>query len=250
MNTLNHKIALVTGASRGIGAGIAKELAKAGATVIVNYANSKTAAESVVAEIVSSGGKAMLVQGDFSKSEDISRVYAEIAAVHPRLDILVNSAGVFKFFAIEDLTTEEFHRQFDLNVLGLMLSIQAALPLFKTSGASIINIGSMAAKMPAAMGSVYSATKAAVDAITISLSKELGPRKIRVNSLNPGLVETEGTVAEGVIGSEFHDFSLQSTPLRRIGTPEDIGRVAVFLASEQANWITGQNLIANGGLTI
>ncbi len=250
MKLLDKKVAFVTGASKGIGAGIAKELAMAGATVIVNYSTGKTGAEQVVASILAAGGQAEAIQGDFSKEEDISRVYAEIGSRHSTLDILVNNAGVFRFFSIEDLTAAEFHRQFDLNVLGLMLSIQQALPLFGPAGGAIINIGSMAGKMPAEMASVYAATKAAVDAISISLSKELGPRNIRVNSLNPGLVETDGTIAEGVIGSAFHDLSLATTPLRRIGTPQDIGRAAVLLASDHAGWITGQTLLATGGLTV
>jgi 3-oxoacyl-[acyl-carrier protein] reductase len=250
MQVLENKVALVTGASRGIGAGIARELAAAGAMVFVNFASGKDAAAKVVADIVAAGGRAEAVQGDFSREDEIARVYAHIASHVKGLDILVNSAGVFRFFPIEELTGAEFHRQYDLNVLGLMLSVKHALPLLTHAGGNVINIGSMAGSMPAAMASVYGATKAAVDAITISLSKELGPRGIRVNSLNPGLVETEGTVAEGIIGSEFHDFAMASTPLRRVGTPQDIGRAAVLLASSQAGWITGQTLIAAGGLTV
>ena len=249
MIELTGKVALVTGASKGIGAGIAKGLAAAGATVVVNYATSKSGADAVVSEIVAAGGKASAIQGDFSKQEDISRVYAAIAETHRKLDILVNNAGVYGFGTVEQVTAEDFHRMFNLNVLGLLLATKAAVPLFGPEGGSIINIGSVVGKMSPPGASVYSATKGAVDSITVSLSKELGARKIRVNSLNPGLVATEGTSTAGLLEGDFHDTALKSTPLARIGQPRDIANVAVFLASDEAFWITGQQLAASGGAT-
>jgi 3-oxoacyl-[acyl-carrier protein] reductase len=249
MSTLINKVAFVTGASKGIGAGIAKELARAGATVIVNYASSRGDAESVVAQIIAAGGSAWAVQGDFSKEADITRVYNAINEKHSALDILVNNAGVYSFLPVGQTTVEEFHRLFNLNVLGLLLSIREALPLLR-DGASIINIGSTAGRMSIANGSVYCATKGAIDSISISLSKELGPRRIRVNALNPGVTVTEGTQAGGIIGSEFETTVINSTPLGRAGLPSDIGRVATFLASEDASWVTGQLVYATGGLTM
>jgi 3-oxoacyl-[acyl-carrier protein] reductase len=250
MKSLAHKVAFVTGSSKGIGAGIARELARAGATVIVNYVSDQAGAERVVAEIAAEGGSGFAIQGDFSKEEDIVRVYAAIAERHPVIDILVNNAGVYGFFGIDELTSAEFHRQFNLNVLGLLLSVKSALPLFGPQGGVILNIGSIAGKMGGAMASVYAGTKGAVDAISVALSKELGPRKIRVNSLNPGLIETEGTIAEGLINGEFHTFALGATPLGRIGAPRDIGLAAVALASDDCYWITGQAISASGGLTM
>jgi 3-oxoacyl-[acyl-carrier protein] reductase len=250
MNTLDNKIALVTGASKGIGAGIALELARAGATVIVNYVRGKADADAVVAAIIASGGKANALQGDFSREQDVVRVYADIKSAHGKLDLLVNNAGVYGFFGAEEITAEEFHRQFNLNVLGLLLSVREALPLFGPDGGSIINIGSIAGRMPAARASIYAATKGAVDAITGALSKELGPRKIRVNSINPGLVETEGTIAEGIVAGEFHDLVIATTPLGRAGVPRDIGRLAVVLASDDAYWMNGQLVNAAGGMTM
>jgi 3-oxoacyl-[acyl-carrier protein] reductase len=249
MSTLINKVAFVTGASKGIGAGIAKELARAGATVIVNYASSRGDAEAVVAQIIAAGGSAWAVQGDFSKEADITRVYNAINEKHSALDILVNNAGVYSFLPVGQTTVEEFHRLFNLNVLGLLLSIKEALPLLR-DGASIINIGSTAGRMSIANGSVYCATKGAIDSISISLSKELGPRRIRVNALNPGVTVTEGTQAGGIIGSEFETTVINSTPLGRAGLPSDIGRVATFLASEDASWVTGQLVYATGGLTM
>jgi 3-oxoacyl-[acyl-carrier protein] reductase len=249
MSTLAHKIALVTGASKGIGASIAKHLAAAGATVVVNYATSKSGADKVVADITLAGGKAIAVQGDFSKPEDISAVYAEIKKQYGKIDVLVNNAGVYAFGAIDDLDPAEFHRQFNLNVLGLLLSTKEYVKLVSAEGGSVINIGSAVATMAPAYGSVYSATKGAVDTITISLSKELGPRKIRVNSLNPGLVETEGTVALGILEGDLHAAALKG-PLGRVGQPDDIGKAAVLLASDDAVWITGQAIIAAGGFTM
>lgn len=250
MIELTGKVALVTGASKGIGAGIAKGLAAAGATVVVNYSSSKSGADAVVSEIAAAGGKASATQGDFSKEQDISRVYAEIAGTHGKLDILVNNAGVFGFGSIEQVNAEDFHRMFNLNVLGLLLSTKAAVPLFGAEGGSIINIGSVVGKMSPANNSIYAATKGAVDSITVSLSKELGGRKIRVNSLNPGFTATEGVSSAGLLEGDFHDMALKITPLGRIGQPRDIANVAVFLASDEAFWVTGQQIAASGGLTI
>lgn len=250
MKLLDNKIALVTGSSKGIGAGIARALAAAGATVVLNYVSGKTDAERVVAEISAAGGKASAVQGDFSREEDIVRVYAGLKESHGRLDIVVNNAGVYGFGPIEELSSAEFHRQFNLNVLGMLLSVRESLPLFGAQGGAIINIGSIAGKMPGAMASVYAATKGAVDSLSVSLAKELGGRMIRVNSLNPGLIETEGTVAEGLIDGDFHQVVLNSTPLGRVGQPSDIGKLAVLLSSDDAFWMTGQQLAASGGMTM
>ena len=247
MANLNNKVALVSGASKGIGAGIAKALAAAGAIVAVNYATSKEGADKVVAEIAAAGGHAKALQGDFSKAADIDRVVADIKQAHGKLDILVNNAGVYEMASLEGFTEESFHRQFNLNVLGLLLATQKALPLFGPEGGSVINIGSLVGSMPMAMASTYSATKGAVDAITISLSKELGPRRIRVNSLNPGMVSTEG--AAGFIDSDFAKEAVRATPLGRVGQPADIAHIAVFLASDDSYWLTGQKIIAAGGAT-
>jgi len=250
MTKLANKIALVSGASKGIGAGIALELGRAGATVVVNYATSKDGADKVVADIIAAGGEAWPVQGDFSVEADILRVYAEIAKRHGRLDILVNNAGVYSFAPLEEMSVAEYRRLFDLNVLGLLLSSKAALGLFGADGGSIINIGSTAGKMSLRDGAMYSATKGAVDSISIALSKELGARHIRVNSLNPGLTETEGTASAGIIESDFTSTVVSATPLGRPGRPKDIGMVAVFLASDDSAWVTGQQIYASGGLTM
>jgi len=247
MKKLANKVAVVSGASKGIGASIAKHLAAEGATVVVNYASSKEGAENVVNEIVNSGGKAIAIQADFSKKSDIDRLFTETKSKFGRLDILVNNAGVYEFSPLESITEEHFHRQFNLNVLGLILASQKAAGLFDENGGSIINISSVAAK-GLATGSVYSATKAAVDTITRALSQELGARKIRVNSLSPGMVETEGAHAAGIIGSDFQKNVKSQTPLGRIGIPSDIGKIAVFLASDDAGWITGETLSAAGGM--
>ena len=247
MSSLANKVALVTGASKGIGAGIAKQLAAAGAVVAVNYATSKEGADAVVAEITAAGGQAVALQGDFSKGEEIERVFSEVQSRYGKLDILVNNAGVYAMAPIEALTEESFHRHYNLNVLWLLGSISAELTLVGPEGGSIINIGSIAGAMAVPMMSVYGGTKGAVNSITIALSKELGPRKIRVNSLNPGFVETEGMA--GFIGSAFHLGTIKQTPLGRVAEPRDIGRIAVFLASDDSYWVTGQQIIASGGLT-
>jgi 3-oxoacyl-[acyl-carrier protein] reductase len=250
MGKLEGKIALVSGGSKGIGVSIAKHLAAAGANVVVTYVTGKAGADSTVKEIVQAGGKASAVQADFSKAEDIARTFGEIKKLYGRLDILVNNAGVYAFGPLEQLQVEEFHRQFNLNVLGVLLATKEALGLFGPDGGSVINVGSSVGTFPPPYSSIYSATKAAVDSISVSLSKELGPRKIRVNSLDPGLVETEGTQSAGVLGSEFHDMLLRTTPLGRIGQPDDIGPVAVFLASADSQWVTGQIVNVAGGQTM
>lgn len=247
MSQLKGKVAIVTGASKGIGAGIAKHLAAAGASVVVNYASSKEGADKVVAEITAAGGKAIAVQGDVSQQADIDRLFTETKAAYGQLDILVNNAGIFEFAPLEAVTADHFHRQFNLNVLGLLLTSQKAVEYFGEKGGSIVNVSSIAGIEPPPGAAVYSATKGAVDVITKSLSKELGSRKIRVNSLNPGMVETEGVHTAGFIGSEFHQRITAETPLGRIGQPDDIGPVAVFLASDAAGWVTGEILQVAGG---
>jgi 3-oxoacyl-[acyl-carrier protein] reductase len=244
---LAGKVALVTGASKGIGASIAKHLAADGAAVVVNYASSKAGAEKVVAEIAANGGKAIAVQADVSKKGDIERLFAETKKTFGRLDILVNNAGIFEFAPLEGVTEEHFHKQFNLNVLGLILAAQKAAEYFDSAGGSIINISSVAGINPPPGTSVYSATKAAVDAVTKSLSKELGPRKIRVNSINPGMVETEGVHTAGFLGTDFHKQIIVQTPLGRIGQPQDIATVAVFLASADSGWISGETILVAGG---
>jgi len=244
---LAGKVAVVTGASKGIGASIAKHLAAEGASVVVNYASSKAGADKVVSEITASGGKAVAVQADVAKKADIERLFAETKKAYGQLDVLVNNAGVYEFLPLDQVTEEHFHKQFNLNVLGLLLSTKEALKYFSPAGGSVINIGSVAGVHPVPTASVYSATKAAVDAVTKALSKELGPRHIRVNSLNPGMVETEGVQSAGIIGSDFQKQIEAQTPLGRIGQPQDIGKVAAFLASEDAGWITGEVLMVSGG---
>ena len=248
MGKLANKVALVTGASKGIGAGIAKALAADGASVVVNYATSKEGADKVVAEIKAKGGKAVAVQGDFSKQEDIGKVFAEVKKNFGRLDTLVNNAGVYAFTPLDQVTAEEYHRIFDLNVLGLLLASRESLKYFGPEGGSIINIGSVVSSLTPPGSSVYTATKGAVDAITHVLAKELGPKKIRVNSINPGMVETEGVHAAGFIGSDFEKNAVAQTPLGRIGQPQDIATVAAFLASDDSAWLTGELLKTGGGL--
>jgi 3-oxoacyl-[acyl-carrier protein] reductase len=248
MGKLNNKVAVVTGASKGIGAGIAKGLAAEGAAVVVNYSSSKDGADRVVAEIVGKGGRAVAVQGDVSKLPDVQRLFAETKKAFGRLDVLVNNAGVYQFAALGEITEEQFHRQFNTNVLGLILATQEAAKLFGSDGGSIINIGSTASSLTPPTTAVYTASKGAVDAVTHVLAKELGPRKIRVNSINPGMVETEGTHAMGVIGSDFQKQLEAQTPLGGIAQPEDIAPIAVFLASQDSGWLIGETVLASGGL--
>jgi 3-oxoacyl-[acyl-carrier protein] reductase len=247
MGKLAGRVAVVTGASKGIGASIAEHLAAEGASVVVNYANSKPGADAVVKRITGKNGKAIAVQADVSKPGDITRLFAETKDAYGKVDILVNNAGIYEFAPLESVTPEHFHKHFDLNVLGLLLTTQEAVKLMNGNGGSIINISSIVGPMPAPLASVYSATKAAVDAVTVALSKELGPKKIRVNSLNPGMVETEGLHAGGIAESDFRKMVESQTPLGRIAQPEDIARAAVFFASDDAGWVTGQTLIVAGG---
>ena len=247
MNRLKGKVAVVTGASKGIGAAIAEHLAAEGASVVVNYAASKAGADSVVRRINEKGGTAVAVQADVSRPDDIKRLFAQAKAAYGRLDVLVNNAGIYEFAPLDAVTPEHFHKQFNLNVLGLLLATQEAVKLMGPTGGSVINVSSIAGPMPVENASVYSATKAAVDAVTIALSKELGPKKIRVNSLNPGMVETEGLHAAGIAASDFRKTVESQTPLGRIGQPDDIARVAVFYASDDAGWVTGQTLVLAGG---
>ncbi len=248
MGKLTNKVAVVTGSSKGIGAGIARSLAAEGAAVVVNYSSSKEGAERVVAEIKAQGGKAIAVQGDVAKAKDVQRIFAETKKAFGRLDVLVNNAGVYEFAPLEQVTEEQFHRMFGTNVLGLILATQEAAKHFGADGGSVINIGSVASSVTAPHTTVYTATKGAVDAVTRTLAKELGPRKIRVNSINPGVVETEGAHAAGVIGSDFQKGFEAQTPLGRIAQPSDIAPVAVFLASADSGWVTGETLLASGGL--
>lgn len=244
---LTGKVAVVTGASKGIGARIALQLATEGAAVVVNYASSKAGADRVVSEIVGNGGQAVAVQADVSKSADIVRLFDETKKAFGQLDVLVNNAGIYEFSPLENITAEHFHKQFDLNVLGLLLTTQEAVKHFGSEGGSVVNISSVVAKSPTPGASVYSATKASVDIITKSLAAELGPRKIRVNSVNPGMVETEGVHAAGLSESDFRKQIETQTPLGRIGQPRDIAPAVAFLASPDANWITGENLYIAGG---
>jgi 3-oxoacyl-[acyl-carrier protein] reductase len=248
MSRLSGKTAVVTGASKGIGAGIAKDLAAAGAAVVVNYASSKEGADKVVAEIKAKGGTAIAVQGDVGKAADVKNIFAEAKQAFGRVDILVNNAGVYHFAPLELLTEEDFHRHFNINVLGLLLATQEAAKHFGDEGGSVINIGSAVSELDPPQSVIYTATKYAVDAVTRVLAKELGPKKIRVNSINPGLVETEGTNAAGVIGAEGEKQLVALTPLGRTGRPDDIAPVAVFLASDDARWVTGETLVVSGGL--
>ena len=251
MLRLEGKVALVTGASKGIGAGIAKELGAAGASVAGNYASDRRGAEAVAAAITASGGRAIVVQGDVSKSADVARIFVEVKAAYGALDVLVNNAAVYKVEEpLEKVTEEEFHREFNTNVLGPLLMIREAVKYFGQSGGSIVNIGSTASQLNAPNQSIYTATKGALDAITRVLAKELGPKKIRVNSINPGATATEGALAAGVIGvgGDFEKQLLAMTPLGRIGQPSDIAPIAAFLASDEASWLTGEIILASGGL--
>jgi 3-oxoacyl-[acyl-carrier protein] reductase len=246
MAKLTGKVAVVTGASKGIGAGIALALAADGASVVVNYASSKEGAEKVVAEITAKGGKAIAVQGDVSKQEDITRLFTEAKAAFGKLDVLVNNAGVYSFAPLGQVTDADFHKMFNLNVLGVILTSQEALKYFGEAGGSIINIGSNASTLSLPGTVVYTATKGALDTVTRVLAGELGGKKIRVNSINPGITETEGT--KDFMGSDFEKQLLARTPLGRIGQPKDIGQIAVFLASDESGWVTGELISAGGGL--
>lgn len=247
MSKLNGKVAIVTGASKGIGAAIAKGLATAGAAVVVNYASSREGADRVVAEIEDRGGRAVAVQGDVSQSADVRRLFEAAKSEFGGLDILVNNAGVFAFEPLEAVTEAEFHREFDTNVLGIILTTQAAVSHFGPSGGSIINISSIASRNPQPNSLVYAATKGAVDTITLSMSRELGARNIRVNAIAPGGVDTEGLERIGIVGSDFEKQIVAMTPLGRFGLPDDVARVAVFLASDEASWLTGERITASGG---
>jgi 3-oxoacyl-[acyl-carrier protein] reductase len=247
---LTGKTAVVTGASKGIGAGIAKAFGNEGANVVVNYASAKADAEKVAAEITKAGGKAIVVQADVSKQADVDRLFAETKKAFGKVDVLVNNAGVYEFAPVDQVTEASYRRMFDLNVLGTVLSTQAALKLMNGNGGSIINMSSVVSLTPAPAASIYSATKGAVDVITRTLALELGPRNIRVNSLAPGLVETEGTRTAGTSEGEFRDVAVARTPLGRVGAPEDIAKVAVFLASDDSGWITGEVLPVGGGVRL
>jgi 3-oxoacyl-[acyl-carrier protein] reductase len=245
---LNGKVAIVTGASKGIGAGIAKQLAAEGAAVVINYASSKGDADQVVDEIAKRGGKAIAVQGDVGKKKDIERLFAETKKAFGRVDVLVNNAGVYRFDALEAVTEDEFHREFNINVLGVILATQEALKYFGPDGGSVINISSAATSLTPPNTAVYTGTKGAVDAITRTLAKELGSKKIRVNAINPGMIVTEGYETLGARDSDFEKQGVAQTPLGRVGEPDDIGPVAVFLASPDSGWITGEIIRVSGGL--
>jgi 3-oxoacyl-[acyl-carrier protein] reductase len=248
MAKLTGKIAVVTGASKGIGAGIAKELAAQGATVVVNYASSKEGAEKVVGEIVAAGGKAVAIGGSVAVAADISSLFASVKQQFGKIDILVNNAGVYSFAPLEAITADEIDRIYNTNVKGLLLTTQAAGPLFPAEGGSIINIGSVVSEIASPYSAVYSSSKGAVDVITKVLAKELGPKNIRVNAVNPGLTITEGVQTAGFEGSDFEKEAVKNTPLGRVGKPQDIATVVAFLASDDAGWVTGALLQAGGGL--
>ena len=248
MGKLTDQVAVVTGASKGIGAGIAKALAAEGASVVVNYSSSKEAADKVVKGITATGGKAIAVQGDVSKQADVTRLFAEAIKVFGKLNILVNNAGIYQFAPLEAITEEFFHRQFILNVIGLLLATKEAVKFMGPEGGSIINIGSGASTILPPNASVYSASKAAVDAITGTLAKELGPRKIRVNSINPGMIETEGVVSGGFSEGDFRKWFESQSPLGRIGQTDDVSPTAVYLASSDSKYLTGETVRVTGGI--
>jgi 3-oxoacyl-[acyl-carrier protein] reductase len=248
MGKLTDKVAVITGASKGIGAAIARAFAAEGAAVVVNYTTSQHNADMVVADITTKGGKASALQGDVSKSGDIERLFANARDAFGRVDILVNNAGIYRFAPIENVLEEDFHRHFNVNVLGVLLAAKEAIKHFGPDGGSIINLSTAVTRNPPPGTSVYVASKSAVEAITRVLAKELGPRKIRVNAISPGEVETEGTRSAGIVGSDFEKQVLQQTPLGRIGQPDDIALVAVFLASDDARWVTGEVLVVSGGM--
>jgi 3-oxoacyl-[acyl-carrier protein] reductase len=245
---LNGKVAVVTGASKGIGAGIAKQFAAEGAAVVVNYASSKTDADKVVDEITKRGGKSIAVQGNVAKKKEVERLFSATKKAFGKIGILVNNAGVYNFSPLEEATEEEFHREFNTNVLGIMLATQEALKHFGPEGGSIINIGSLASSLTPPTAVIYNATKGAVDAITRTLAKELGPKKIRVNSINPGMVITEGAIAGGYTEGDMRKSFEAQTPLGRVGQTDDIAPAAVFFASDDSKWVTGETLLIAGGL--
>ncbi len=247
---LTGKVAVVTGASKGIGAAIAKHLGAAGASVVVNYASSQAGAEAVVAEIVQAGGKAIAVGGSVAVESEMAALFAQAKDAYGKVDILVNNAGVFAFVPLENITAEEYKRQFDINVLGVFLATKAALPLFPETGGSVINISSVVSRAGVPTNAIYSATKGAVDTITKSLAQELGPRQIRVNAINPGLVVTEGVEAAGFSSGEFAAQVIAGTPMGRLGYTDDIAPPVVFLASDAAHWITGETIFVSGGAAI
>jgi 3-oxoacyl-[acyl-carrier protein] reductase len=247
MSNLKGKVAVVTGASKGIGAGIAKSLSAAGASVVVNYASSKEGADRVVAEITAKGGKAIAVKGDVAKAADVQHIFDETKKAFGQLDVLVNNAGVYGFSPLESISEEDFHRHFNTNVLGTFLATKEAAKHFGENGGSVINVSSVVSKVAVPGASIYSATKGAVDTLTHTLAAELGPRKIRVNVIAPGGVETEGTHAAGVVGGDFEKQIVSRTALGRFGQPDDIAKVAVFLASDESAWMTGERLEAAGG---
>jgi 3-oxoacyl-[acyl-carrier protein] reductase len=250
MKKLTGKVAVVTGASKGIGAAIAKQLAADGAQVVVNYSTGREGADKVVSDITKAGGKAIAVGASVAKEADIEVLFKETAKAYGKIDILVNNAGVYGFAPLEDVTADEYKRQYDTNVLGLLLTTKAALPHFPAEGGSVINISSVVSTLAPAATSVYSSTKGAVDTITKSLAKELGQRKIRVNAINPGFIITEGTHTAGLIGSDFEKGAIDSTPLGRAGLPEDIAPPVSFLASDDARWITGETIFVSGGAAV
>jgi len=247
VSNLQGKVAVVTGASKGIGAGIARALGAAGAAVVVNYASDKAGADKAVADIKAKGGKAVAVKGDVSKTADVKHLFDETRRAFGKLDVLVNNAGVFKFAPLEETTEGEYQRQFGINVLGPLQATREALPLFGPEGGSVINISSIVSRMGIPGSSIYAGTKGALDTITQVLASELGSRKIRVNSINPGMVESEGTHTAGFIGSDFQKDVEAKAPLGRIGQPEDVAKVAVFLASDDSAWLTGERISASGG---
>ena len=252
MNTnskkLAGKVAVVTGASKGIGAGIAKHFAAEGAAVVVNYSSAKQDADRVVDEIAKRGGTAIAIQANVSKKAEVERLFAEAEKAFGKVDILVNNAGVYEFVPVEEVSEQQFHRMFDTNVLGMLLVTQEALKHFKSGGGSIINMSSLASSLTPPTAVVYNATKAAVDAVTRTLAKELGPRKIRVNSINPGMVITEGVISAGFHESDFRKTLESQTPLGRVGETDDIAPAAVFFASDDSAWISGETLVIAGGL--
>jgi 3-oxoacyl-[acyl-carrier protein] reductase len=247
MGKLTGKVAVVTGGSKGIGAGIARGLAAEGAAVVVNYASDRAGAEKVVGDIVARDGKAVAAQADVSKAADVRRLFQETKKAFGSLDILVNNAGIYRFDPVDSLSEAEFHRQFNTNVLGPILTVQEALKLFGPGGGSVINVSSVISQIGMPGGLVYAATKSALDSVTRTLAAELAPKKIRVNTIAPGAVETEGTHAAGIIGSDFEKQAVARTLLGRIGQPDDIAKVVVFLASDEAGWMTGERVTASGG---